>query len=787
MTKVTNAYGQKRVPKNYTENTDSVGVAYTPGIYIGVVKKNDDAQNMGRLKVYIKEFGGDPRLESSWISVSYASPFAGSTSIYNQGTNFSEYDDTMKSYGFWAVPPDLEAHVLVAFIAGKVSMGYWFACLYQRGTQVSVPGIPAGRTATGDNKPVAPKNHRDPDPDLEKYVEHKPMSSALKKQGLENDPLRGAGTSGVTRESPSKVIGLLTPGQHQLVLDDGDKDGNNKLIRLRTSNGTQILLDDVAGHIYLITKEGKNWVELNGDGSVHVYSDGDVNVRAENNINLKADNDINIEAGSSINLKAVEGSINLEAASNFNSFAFKSTKITSVETSNINSGTGHYETAGEIHMNGPAAAAADPISTYNLTINQSAGTSICNTVPEHEPWSGHGGLIIPVGHGNQQMRDDPAPDQQPRSPENNEQGAAIKVTNSEQGPTVEIEKATTSPEAQDLIKKNNGFSPVNVNDAGAQSGGFGSVIVPKEPELTPTETRVRELSKDFIENSGLSENTKKLVAQANGTKTRDPETPSEADKNTVSLSAGVFQKFKEILSKSNAAGAQIDSARQAMSPNSLSFKALVTSITNIFGGSKTSGNPIKNDVINTLASGIDRPKAESMFAKDIESNEKEVRRVLKANGVNGLPQNVFDGLVSYQNQVGNINYAYVRGDKIDLTGLYRQRDWKRVASFIAADERDRARRIQEAAMIANNSYPLVNLDRVVNKGYEKADELIAKEKLNQQTGDPATPQQLVAAATSYWDQNQEPMPSQDFVFNNLIANKNVAEEIKTNQPGPFPY
>jgi hypothetical protein len=31
------------------------------------------------------------------------------------------------------------------------------------------------------------------------------------------------------------------------------------------------------------------------------------------------------------------------------------------------------------------------------------------------------------------------------------------------------------------------------------------------------------------------------------------------------------------------------------------------------------------------------------------------------------------------------------------------------------------------------------------------------------------------------------MPSQDFVFNNLIANKDVAEEIKKQQPGPWPY
>jgi hypothetical protein len=407
-----------------------------------------------------------------------------------------------------------------------------------------------------------------------------------------------------------------------------------------------------------------------------------------------------------------------------------------------------------------------------------------------------------VGHGNQQMKDDPAPNQQARSPENNEQGAAVKSSGAV-GPTVEVEKATTSSAAQDVIKKNNGFSPVNVADAGGQSGGFGSVIVPKDSKtaastsatsngssevpLTQAEIDLRNQTANFLANGGMSQATKDAVAKAQQSR-READSLTPLGDATMSLGASVFQKFKEILNKSNAAGAQIDAARQSMSPNSLSFKALVTSISNVFGGSKTSGNPIKNDVVNTLASGIDVSKAESMFAKDIESNEKAVRQVLKANGVNGLPQNVFDGLVSYQNQVGDIKYAFVRGEKIDLTGLYRQRDWRRVASFIAADERDRPRRIQEAAMIANNSYGVdVDLLRVINKGYAKTDELIAKEKLNQQTGDPATPQQLVAAATSYWDQNQEPMPSQDFVFNNLIANKDVAEEIKKQQPGPWPY
>ena len=476
---IANPYGNNKVPKNYNENSGSNGKAASPGVYLGIVKKNDDPQNMGRLFVYIKEFGGDPELETSWISVSYASPFAGSTSIFDQGANVEEYDDTIKSYGFWAVPPDLDAQVLVAFNAGKISDGYWFACLYQRSTQVSVPGIPSKNTYGGASKPAAPKNKRDLDSNLEKYVEHKPMSNALKRQGLEKDLVRGLTSSGAMRESPSKVLGILTPGQHQFVMDDGDKDGNNKLIRLRTTNGTQLLLDDTSGHIYLITKNGENWVELSNDGAIHIYGGSDINIRSKSNINLFADNDVNIEAGRSINMNAKEGNLQIQAGTDLNSTVKGSTRFTSALSSHIYSGTGHFETAGVIHMNGPDAELAAAIQAYKLTVNQGVTESICSVVPEHEPWFGHSGSINPSGPGNQQMKTDPNPNVTPRQPAESDTGAPISSTSVKQA-DVDINEAKTSNAAVSLIKQNNGYSPVNTNDAGGQSGGYASEIIKPE-------------------------------------------------------------------------------------------------------------------------------------------------------------------------------------------------------------------------------------------------------------------------------------------------------------------
>jgi len=762
MSRVGKAVGQRRIPTGYSEDTSSVGKGYSPGVYVGVVKDNKDPQKFGRLRVYISEFGGDPDEEGNWISVSYASPFAGTTSIYDQGANVTEYSDTIKSYGFWATPPDLESYVLVAFSAGRIELGFWFACLFQRGTQVSIPGIPYGNTHSGSDKPVAPKNRKDPDPDLEKYVEHKPISYALKKQGLEKDKLRGITTSSAMRESPSRVIGLLTPGQHQFVLDDGSVDGKDRLIRLRTTNGTQILLDDVAGHIYLISKNGENWLELSADGNVHLYGTGDVNVHSEKNINLYADKDINLEAGNAINLKANVSDVQIEAGTDINTLAGSTTRITSVETSNINSGVGHYETAGVIHMNGPEAEMTVALDPYLLVVNQAITQSICSTVPEHEPWRGHSGSINPVGPGNQQMQKDPAPEQQPRQPSDEEQGSPVNSQDKEE--SAPVSEITTSPEGAQAIKEFNGYSPVNVEDGNGQSGGYGSNII--EPEQNVAQT----VSNDF---AGLAGNTNIKGSQDIGGKLRGFELGLPKTGDQVSLDAKTFDRFESYMAQAASALAAGSGAKGSN-----------------FGtgnGSVAGQNFSQNSLMGILSEGISPSRAESMFQGDLTKNEQAVKRTLSVNGVTSVPQNVFDGLVSYQNQTGNINYAYINGEKIDLSQTYKAEDWNRLAGFIAADDRDRPRRIQEAAMIAGNSYGRPASDEaIINAGYANAIGSLSKGKLNQQSGSPATDQQLVAVASSYFLETGNTLPNQSFRFSKMVATPEIKDAL-VKQAGPFPY
>ena len=80
--------------------------------------------------------------------------------------------------------------------------------------------------------------------------------------------------------------GLLGPlGRrkgHSITLDDGDVDGNSNQIRLRTSTGHQILMNDTEGVIYVGNARGTVWIELNNTGTMDVFANDSINFRNEN-------------------------------------------------------------------------------------------------------------------------------------------------------------------------------------------------------------------------------------------------------------------------------------------------------------------------------------------------------------------------------------------------------------------------------------------------------------------------------------------------------------------------
>jgi hypothetical protein len=466
-----NRTGSKMV--GWADRDSAKGSSLDTATFIGIVKNNLDPTRSGRLQVWIPDLGGSEGDSTTWRTVSYASPFFGST--YNPTTpKENSYKNTGHTYGMWAVPPDLDNQVLCTFVNGDPGRGYWFACVHsQMVSHFMVPGIAAGNAVESDSAdpnvkkyidtqngtsgvPVVEFNENNPDSiNSNFYNNKKPVHEAqfkqLLDQGLDKDRVRGSITSSSQRESPSTVFGISTPGRlvndpagsdefqqalesdnltpelftkyssgprkggHQFVMDDGDLDGTDNLVRLRTAGGHQILMNDQKRVMYIANASGSVWLEFADNGQMHVFSSGGMNFRSEGDINLHSDKNINITAKEKLNITGVnqfnfesneikgrsigkmtlfaagmnigsEADLNLyaDSAGNFQAGGALSCVGSRVQ---LNSGGGAVVAAPAklptmIHSDASRDDPAGPWKSVPRSLD-----SLCSIVPSHEPWN----------------------------------------------------------------------------------------------------------------------------------------------------------------------------------------------------------------------------------------------------------------------------------------------------------------------------------------------------------------------------------------------------------------
>tara|TARA_E500000318_G_scaffold7436_2_gene6940 strand:- start:19070 stop:21175 length:2106 start_codon:yes stop_codon:yes gene_type:complete len=471
-------------------NTKTIGKdeSYTdinPGPYVATVKDNVDPTRMGRLRVQIPQIGsnnpGDP-FDSELITVEYAPPFYGTKSgdAINT-TDITNYANTQHSYGMWAVPPDIDSKVLVIFAEGKITNGYWIACVQEPFVNNMTPGIASSKDTYAplvgdtDSNSVVGEYGNDNVPagevnrgvwstasvggfDKLKKPIH-PFAERLKNQGLIKDDVRGNTSSSARRETPSHVFGISTPGPvdkrsskrdklgpkdkktnvnttrktgHTFVMDDGDSEGKNQLVRLRTGSGHQLLMSDSAGVVYLANSDGTVWMEFSNNGMVDVYaqtgynlrSGADINFHAEGNINMYANKSVKIKANEESGTVSIDGSNILEFASENlisqgNNVYSKATKniIADAGDRNIQQGSTRVDLiGGQVHFNSYGVISNLVTSLQRTSFTQPTGTGTALTsypdvtlkplgqvyevdralpgmsgmrVPTHEPFWGH--------------------------------------------------------------------------------------------------------------------------------------------------------------------------------------------------------------------------------------------------------------------------------------------------------------------------------------------------------------------------------------------------------------
>jgi hypothetical protein len=441
------------------------------GPFIGEVMNNVDPVRGARLQVYIEQFAGDNREDDSlWRTVSYIPPFYGSVLQSGTDDGTGTYVGNPQSYGMWFTPPDIGTLVICFFVAGDPDQGYYLGCVPDEGLNHMLPAIGASKDFNLDKAkqkeyykdakqlPVTEINDENqsisdnPRFFSQKKPIHSVVAGVMLQQGLITDTQRGPITSNAQRESPSSVYGISTPGRaiyqggytdqdikqkldsesikpqdikvigrrggHSLVMDDGDLEGKDNLVRIRTSKGHQITMSDDGNFFYIVHANGQTWVELGSEGTIDLFSTNSVNVRTQGEINLHADKNINMYAGESINIQS--GNIRLSGVDSVD--VSSKTKLSLYSQADIgvkadgaiglNSKSGAWNggdslafKGGTINLNGPGAAGAAVAKPPQLAdvqlpdvawvdgtgwkVESGKLVTICSRAPTHEPYPYH--------------------------------------------------------------------------------------------------------------------------------------------------------------------------------------------------------------------------------------------------------------------------------------------------------------------------------------------------------------------------------------------------------------
>jgi len=411
-----------------------------PGVFLGKVVNHLDTGFMGTIEVEILHRNNTGGTGQDYVQCRYASPFWGQTS-FNGVTENDTYANTQKSYGFWAVPPDIGTQVLVLMPEGNFANAYWVGCVPELGMNFMTPGVSSTTYNSDDSSlalPVGEYNKRTQDnaqTSVTRIV--KPANSdaitRLETQGLKEDHIRGTNTSSARREVPSMVFGWSTPGPadrngpthkygkpgaqvnapfnrlggSSFVMDDGDPsllrkkpaagEGAGPLEYANVDAGETdgdvtlpandlVRIKTRTGHQILLHNTEDLIYISHGSGNswIEMTGNGKIDVYAKDSISFHSENDINFTADRDINFRA-SNNVNLTgnenifatAGANYEIKAGADGKLSCAGTSSIKADV-HAETAeGGIFMNSSTAA------------TDADDASVPKRVPQHEPWPEH--------------------------------------------------------------------------------------------------------------------------------------------------------------------------------------------------------------------------------------------------------------------------------------------------------------------------------------------------------------------------------------------------------------
>lgn len=377
-------------------------------IQVGIVKDNRDPKKMGRLRVWVQGSSSLENNKTGWITCSYASPFAGNVKGSPNAESFSTHP---KSYGFWAVPPDVGTRVFVFFVNGRQEEAYWFGCLYDFGMNAMVPAPAAQRIKNSEvdaDFPVIEYDKNTPGSDPKANYINMPLLEGLTKQNLLYDAQKGAVNRSSRRQAPAQVYGMSTPRGNHFVLDDGftddelaakfwdddpdeiqnteygnpandTKQGNRQSegIVLRTRSGAQIVVSESDGFIHVINRDGTARLDMTAEGDVTVHGARDVKLRALRDMTFQSGRDVRFDVGRNFGLY-VNGLSNQEYIGEHHS-TFHANALFNCDADMRQYAKGKLMVKGDgsLHLDSPAETNVSSGSTLSLkgasSINSTGG------------------------------------------------------------------------------------------------------------------------------------------------------------------------------------------------------------------------------------------------------------------------------------------------------------------------------------------------------------------------------------------------------------------------------
>lgn len=348
------------------------------GPYLAKVISHLDPSFMSGLEVsLLRDSANQQGEDTQTYFVRYVTPFYGSTAYEFMGTNKgndSAFNDTQKSYGMWFVPPDVGVTIMVVFVDGNPSSGYFMGCVPDRFVNHMIPAIggspnpdasPAEKKkyATSQPLPVAEVNRKANDltagssiDKLKKPVH--PIADRFLEQGLLEDDARGVTTSSSRRDIPNMVFGISTPGPLDkrsgaprqfvgraksktsnpvhisrlggttLVMDDGDDRYQRKT---PATDGPVEYADILAGekgdsdipyneYFRIRTRTGHQLLMHNSENLIYIGNAKGttwIELSADGKIDIFAEDSVSVHTKNDFNLRA-DRDINIEAGRNVN-------------------------------------------------------------------------------------------------------------------------------------------------------------------------------------------------------------------------------------------------------------------------------------------------------------------------------------------------------------------------------------------------------------------------------------------------------------------------------------